>query len=44
MFLAGLLQAFTFEIDPECSNKDLKGNPSFVSSPKEFKVIIKERL
>jgi len=44
MFFAGLLQAFTFEIDPECSNKDLKGHPTFVSSPKPFKVIIKERV
>lgn len=43
MFFAGLLQAFSFEIDPEFSNKDLKGSPSFVSSPKPFKVIIKER-
>ncbi|CAL8092016.1 unnamed protein product [Orchesella dallaii] len=43
LFFAGLLQAFTFEIDPACSNTDLKGTPSFISSPKPFKVVLKER-
>ncbi|ODM94701.1 Methyl farnesoate epoxidase [Orchesella cincta] len=43
LFFAGLLQTFTFEIDPVSSNNDLKGTPSFISAPKPFKVILKER-
>ncbi|CAL8109768.1 unnamed protein product [Orchesella dallaii] len=43
LFFTGLLQTFSFEIDPECANNDIRGSPSFVSSPKPFKVIITER-
>jgi hypothetical protein len=45
LFFTGLFQQFSFQLDPHYQNSNVADpNPTFILAPREFKVIITNRI